>query len=160
MIYVEVWTRVFPSESTERVLMAVKNVIPFDENLDEVEISEGSVREIRISSNRYECLMKLRDSLRSDRILDTARMLLKSNAYGDETRILLHKQAAFNGRVHLCETEEESPLGAISVSIRVPGAINAFIDWLAPKTEKGRIVRELSTEEFLSIVKDPEPSGP
>jgi predicted RNA binding protein with dsRBD fold (UPF0201 family) len=154
MIYIEVWTRAFPSESAERVLMAVKNVIPFDESLDDVEISGESVKEIRVSSNRHECLIKLRDSLRSNKILDTARMLLKSNVRGDETEILLHKQAAFNGRVHLCETEEESPLGAIKVSIRVPGAINAFIDWLAPKTEKGRIVKELSTEEFLSMIRD------
>lgn len=156
-MYIEVWTRAYPSESTERVLIAVKNVIPFDESLDEVEIMGESVKEIRVSSNRYECLMKLRDSLRSNRILDTARMLLKSNAHGDETRILLHKQAAFNGRVHLCETEEESPLGAIEVVIRAPGAINALIDWLAPKTEKGKIIKEMSTEEFLSIIKDPEP---
>ena len=96
-------------------------------------------------SERVECLDRLHQLLRLRAILDSARKVMREGVRGDSTTFMLHKQAAFVGRVSFAE-EGESPLGPIVVRLEAPD-IERLIDYLAPKTVKGKPVREIAYEE-------------
>ncbi len=146
------------TESASRVAVAIRNVVPVAEE-DEVPGSsgEGWPRPLVFETQGLEKLYKLRNSFRSNRILDTARMLLRSSLRGTTMVLLLHKQAAYSGSVVVCEGEEESPMGAIRLEISLPPHmeenVRVFLDWLAPKTSEGRIVREATQAEVRAALR-------
>ena len=138
-------TPVFPSEGENRVIRAVSSVVPLEEE-DDVRV-EGGLLRVRVEG--YERLLKLRESLRRNRVLDTARDLLIRSRRGGSFEISVHKQAAFWGTIKLCEDDSESPLGAIRVRIQYPGDPDVFLNWIAPRTRRGRAVREVSTRQLV-----------
>jgi predicted RNA binding protein with dsRBD fold (UPF0201 family) len=68
------------------------------------------------------------------------------NRIGRAIQFRLSKQAAFAGRANF--PPEEEPLGSLHVQI-VGG--ERTIDWLAPATENGVPVREISLEEAEDV---------
>lgn len=140
---------VYPTEDERKVIQAMKSIVPFSEEIDEVEmVSEGPIRLIRVRKEGHEALSKLRNSLRNNRILDTARSLLLSKG-GTIRPLRFHKQAAMVGRINLVDDEEFSPLGVITLRIDYEGDPTILADWLAPKTERGRPIREATLQELL-----------
>ncbi len=139
----EVRVPVFLTESKERVLRAVANVL-------DVEVSscveEGSGDErfvvIRCLSNDFKPLEKLRSLLRAYRILDAARSYLERGLRDGTLRFYLNKQAAYAGKVSFCTYEfGESPLGAITISVHLEECDSEkFLNWLAPRTHQGKPV--------------------
>ncbi len=122
---------IYPTENSEKVSEAVKNIFP-DLRL-EVEKREGySI--IKGKAEGRKALEKLYKMLRKEKILDTARNTLMKVKQEDKVFFTINKQAAYVGRLNL---SAESPLGAIEVEIE-DGNIDAFIDWLAPETFEGR----------------------
>jgi len=139
---------VHPTEDVKRVLQAMKTIIPFDEEVDDLEISEGDVKVITLRKEGHESLMKLRTSFRNNRILDTARSLLLTK--GGRLRALkFHKQAAYAGKVSLSDNDEISPLGVIVLEIEYEGDPLTLANWLAPRTERGRPVDEATVHDLL-----------
>ena len=61
--------------------------------------------------------------------------MLKRNVTNNSTRILYNKQAAYVKSLAICENENESSLGPITITITSDSIIN-FIDWIAPKRKK------------------------
>ncbi|MEM2542256.1 MAG: hypothetical protein QXR35_02155 [Candidatus Korarchaeum sp.] len=53
------------------------------------------------------------------------------------------------GRVNLVDDEEFSPLGVIVLKIDYEGDPTVLADWLAPRTERGRPVCEVTLQELL-----------
>ncbi len=147
VVRVRVSARVFPTEVAGRVARAILQVVPLpEESLD----LEGDF--VRGEGRGLAPLAKLWRSLRNDRILDTARMLLRARRVGEETSLLVHKQAALYGRIRLCESQEESPLGAIEIRIWVEGGgLEYLIDWMAPRTRDGKIVQEITSADLIRI---------
>ncbi|MEM0017462.1 MAG: RNA-binding domain-containing protein [Candidatus Korarchaeum sp.] len=140
---------VYPTEDERKVIQAMKSIVPFNEEIDEVEVvHEGLIKVIRVRKEGYDSLSKLRNSLRSNRILDTARSLLLSKK-GTIKPLRFHKQAAMVGRVNLVDDEEFSPLGVIVLRIDYEGDPTVLADWLAPRTERGRPVCEVTLQELL-----------
>ncbi|MEM1984340.1 MAG: RNA-binding domain-containing protein [Candidatus Korarchaeum sp.] len=140
---------VYPTEDERKVMQAMKSIVPFNEEIDEVEVvHEGLIKVIRVRKEGYDSLSKLRNSLRSNRILDTARSLLLSKK-GTIKPLRFHKQAAIVGRVNLVDDEEFSPLGVIVLKIDYEGDPTVLADWLAPRTERGRPVCEVTLQELL-----------
>lgn len=122
---------IYPTENSEKVSEAVKNIFP-DLRL-EVEKREGySI--IKGKAEGRKALEKLYKMLRKEKILDTARNTLMRTKQENKVFFTINKQAAYVGRLNL---SAESPLGAIEVEIE-DGNIDAFIDWLAPETFEGR----------------------
>lgn len=138
MFLLRVEAEVRPTENSEKVAKAIKNV--FDVELREVELSEG-YRLLVGESGNLESLRKLYQALRAQRILDSARAYMLKNRKGSSLELRLHKQAAFAGHVSLVTFDEESPLGPIRVLV-VCDKVDELIDWLAPPTSQGRPVRE------------------
>jgi Uncharacterized protein conserved in archaea len=131
---VVVETEIRPTEDEERVLRAVTNI--FDAEKVEI-IDFGASRILVASSNSVSSLLKLHRAFRAERILDAARSVLKRGVRGSTIVFHLHKQAAYMGRVSFVDGDQESPLGAIRVTIHYSNPED-IIDWLAPPTSKGK----------------------
>ncbi|MCQ4350305.1 MAG: hypothetical protein NO126_05535, partial [Sulfolobales archaeon] len=81
-------------------------------------------------------LQKLHKMLREERILDSARKHLLNGLEGDKLVFMLNKQVAFVGKVVFADSDRESPLGPIKITVESKNPL-AVVDWLAPKTAKG-----------------------
>jgi hypothetical protein len=125
--------RIYPTESLEKVKMAIENLF----SSLEFEVGEKEEeRYITAVGGGKECLEKFYRRLREQRILDAARGVMLSSLQGNKVSFHLNKQAAYAGYVNF---SEESPLGAIEVEIEAE-EIESLIDWLAPRTIEGREV--------------------
>jgi len=125
---VEVEAMVYPTEDCGKVLGSINNMATLQE-ITEMEIRPG-IHIIRGKGYEKECLTKLRDLIRQDRIRDAARALLCSTITTNGLQFYLNKQVAFANHVSFCNIEGESPLGPISVKIKCSNPAT-MIDWLA-----------------------------
>lgn len=134
MVRVYVETELRYTESYEKVVQAIRNI--FD--LEEIRLEQGGrfPRVVGVSQN-IASLKRFRERIWVQRILDTARGILLRGVSGNTITFLLHKQAAFTGRVSFIEDERESSLGPIRVVIETSNP-QELIDWLAPRTSQGR----------------------
>ncbi len=130
-VVVEVEVR--PTESLERVLGAVRRLIDIEDySVEEV----GNVK-VLVATSSLRGLERLHRLLREQRILDAARSVLRRGRQQGRIVFYLHKQAATVGKVSFVGGDQESPLGAIRVTIEYPDP-DRVIDWLAPPTVMGR----------------------
>ena len=131
----------FPTEDEKRVLKALANIFP--EIKFRIE-GEGKFREIIGECICSHCLEKLRNKLRTQRILDSARSYIFKGRESGFVKFYLNKQAAFVGKISFCAFEfGESPLGAITVIVELGDEdFEKFVNWLAPATVNGRPVNE------------------
>lgn len=130
------------TENVQKVKEAVLNII--SSASFETEKSDDMCYLVA-ESKELSTLSPLHRKLREQKILETARTILKKSASNDSVTFFLNKQAAYAGHVHFCEPERESPLGPITVNITSEN-LDLLIDWLAPHTIKGKPVREVSLE--------------
>lgn len=137
---VTIRTPVKASEDPEKVKRAVLNVFP-DARL---EIADGRLEAHTDSLDAF------RHLIGKQRILDAARRFLLRglNEEGIEGRFLLHKQAAFTGRISFSEGLE-SPLGDLEVTVRGTG-LEAKFKEIAPMTIRGHPVSEERAERELT----------
>ncbi len=130
-VVVEVEVR--PTESLDKVLAAVKSII----DIEDYHIEEVGRSRLLVAVAPLEGLWRLHRLLREQRILDAARSVLKRGAGEGRIVFYLHKQAATRGKISFVGGDQESPLGAIRVTIEHPEP-ERVIDWLAPPTVMGR----------------------
>jgi hypothetical protein len=140
MFHIRVETKLHPTESFEKVALALQTVVPG-------EVSKRSLGEqvyLYITSDDYTALENLHTLIRQQRILDVARNELKRGVVDHSTIFFLNKQVAFVNKLNFCEPDGESPLGPLRVEINYE-PINVLIDWLAPYTKDGKEVVLVST---------------
>ena len=113
-----------PSECPEKVRAALSNVL--DNGM--IEVKHGRVIGRAIGS---ESLNTIYEQVRSRAALGVLRKALLNNRTMDSTWFLLNKQAAAAGTVVIVEYKDESPLGAIKITIECD-ELDTFIDWLSP----------------------------
>lgn len=123
-----------PTEDEEKVLRAISNVFSY-ESLEIVD--QGDYKLIRCYSNNYNSLRNFHDLLRKQAILDSARSYFFKRIRGNKLTILIHKQAAYQGKLSFISWDDESPLGPIKIIIE-SNNLNNVIDWLAPQTVRGK----------------------
>ena len=128
-ISVEVEAMVYPTEDREKVIAAISNVVTV-QDVSELEVRPG-IHVVRGRGSGKECLVKLQNLLRQDRIRDAARALLYSAITTNGLLFHLNKQVAFVNHVSFCSAEGESPLGPITVKVQCSNP-TMVIDWLAP----------------------------
>jgi predicted RNA binding protein with dsRBD fold (UPF0201 family) len=143
-IEVSIYVLIMPTERVEKVVHAVENIFP------------GLIMDIRgdriEAYNGVEALQTFHKLLRGQQILDTARSVMLNGRVGESIQFRLNKQAAFMGKVNF--PPEEEPLGSIHVQIT---GDDRLIDWLAPRTENGVPVEEISSPEIVTLeVNSPE----
>jgi predicted RNA binding protein with dsRBD fold (UPF0201 family) len=134
MARIKVEAEIRPTEDEEKVRRAVLNV--FEPTVIEV-VGEGRYKRLVAESRTLSSLEKLHSLLRQERVLDAARKKLRQGRSRGLIVFKLHKQAAYAGHISFVDSDDESPLGAITFTIEAedPGEI---IDWLAPRTSHGK----------------------
>ncbi|ADI32319.1 RNA-binding domain-containing protein [Staphylothermus hellenicus] len=128
MLKITVSARINPTEDHRKVVKAIENVfngeiILINED-DEYKRAEGF-------SNKIESLGKLYNLIRIEQIVPAARALLYRRLRGNTIAFMLHKQAAYMGKISFVDDDKESPLGAIRFIIESNDP-KRIIDWLAP----------------------------
>ena len=113
-----------PSEDPEKVSKAIENVSGL-----KPEISEGVVI-LRSDANS---LSNFYRKIRDKNVVGSVRRLLIEHRRGRETWIYLNRQAAYVGKLVVCEDPNESPLGPITLVIE-SDYIDEVIEWLAPES--------------------------
>jgi predicted RNA binding protein with dsRBD fold (UPF0201 family) len=98
------------TEDTQKVVFAVKNLLPD---------SELAIRKNNLYTkmNNFDGLRKIKDKIRSKKTLAVLQRILYNNYNMQSTWFLLNKQAAFSDVVVLVENENESPLGPIKITV-------------------------------------------
>ncbi|GBC75240.1 hypothetical protein HRbin06_00556 [archaeon HR06] len=107
---IRISARVYPSEDLNKVIKAINNLF----GRLELEFKEG---EIYFLSSEFNLLRKVKEGIRSKEALPTFKRILLNNKSNNFTWFYLNKQAAYMGKVYLCEEEGESPLKPIKVEI-------------------------------------------
>ena len=133
-------TPLLPTESVDKVKIALLNMVNVDaENVHLEETDDHS--EIIASGEGQNSLKKLHTLFREKRILGAARRKLRRGIRGnDRIYFYLNKQAAFVGNVSFVdEFTNESPLGPIEIEMSTNNP-EELVDWLAPRTKKGKIL--------------------
>lgn len=115
-------TRVYPTESEEKVKRALKNIFDIELKME----NDYIIGE----SEKIENLDILKEKLKNQAIRDSARSIFLKNMDEKRLKFNLNKQAAFVGVVNFLE---ESKLGVIEVEIESDD-ITKIIDLIAPST--------------------------
>ena len=126
LVSVRVEAEVYPTESPEKVVEAVKNIFP-DLDLQLRWLNNSAV--VEGSGEGIEVLENLKRLLRERRIRSAARSILKSSARNGEVIFYLNKQAAYAGKASFTEPYIESPLPPIRVEIK-SNDVEKVISWL------------------------------
>ncbi|OYT52066.1 MAG: hypothetical protein B6U73_00550 [Desulfurococcales archaeon ex4484_204] len=137
MFLLRVEAEVRPTEDVSKVKRSILNVVGIDSK--DLKVVETPSNELLVvgESRDIKSLARFHEVLRHDRILDAARKVMLASAKGSTLVIKLHKQSAYAGHVSFITYDDESPLGPITIAI-VSGKLKDIIDWLAPKTSRGR----------------------
>lgn len=114
-----------PSESSEKLIDAIKNLV----NMDIVKNNHL----LSGSSFNLTSLQIIFDQVKSKSIFSVLRRLLLNNLENNSTFFLLNKQAATVNSVVLTENEQDSPLGTIKIIIEAKD-IMQVVDSLAPES--------------------------
>ncbi len=129
-VMIRVETEVNPTETEEKVKTAVANLFG-NIALQTKSSYRGSV--LTAEAKGQEALVKLRNSLRNDRVRDAARRVLFGSLRGNTLSFCLNKQVAFAGHISFSEEVAESPLGPLKVTVECENP-RQLIEWLAPRT--------------------------
>jgi len=140
VVYIRVEAEVRPTEDVGKVLKAISTIVRVDNTKIE-DIGKG-YRMVVIESTDILSLKPFHDVLRKYRILDTAREYMLKHRQRDTIVIMFNKQAAYQGYANFIDSPNESPLGAIVLTI-TSTQIDKVIDWLAPRTAHGKPLWEV-----------------
>lgn len=121
--------RIFPTENEERIAGILSKEFPGF-------AFSRSGYFLEASADGREALADFRRRIFEKRILDTVRSRLIANSSAGGTHILLHKQALAAGRIAIIDSDSESPLGAVRISVGSED-LDSFINWLSPRTVDG-----------------------
>ncbi|MBI3859434.1 MAG: hypothetical protein HY296_04245 [Thaumarchaeota archaeon] len=113
------------SEDVDKVVKAMRSVLG-----GTVVSTEETMRLVRMRSDELASLSIVHDQLRDRHVRGAARRLMLTAMMGDSTTIMLNRQAAAVGIVALCNSERESPLGPLLLTVS-SRKIEEVIDWLA-----------------------------
>ncbi len=130
---VSVEAEINPSEDVEKVKRAVASLFC----KDFIEGCKVAGRTLVCESSSYICLRKIYEQIRNRRTMAVFRRLLRENRSDEGTWIYLNRQAAYMGKVVVCEEEQESPLGPIIVKFYVDDP-DSFIEWITPYEQTRR----------------------
>ncbi|MGC9152340.1 MAG: RNA-binding domain-containing protein [Vulcanisaeta sp.] len=136
----EVWVEVRPTEDEEKVKKALGNVFIYDDL--RVEESEGKRYLVALGFG-FKSMVKIHNLIKEQGIEDSARSVLMRGIEGNRVVFHIHKQAAYAGVLTFVTEKNESPLGPITFIVETNDP-RRLIDWLAPKTSRGRRLYEVS----------------
>ena len=126
IVKVSVEAEVYPTESAEKVLQAVRRIFP--EMRVEVRWLNSSAV-VEAVGEGLEALEHLKTLIRSRRIRTAARGILRSSIQDGRLVFYLNKQAAYAGKASFTEPYGESPLPPIKVVIETDNP-EELVSWI------------------------------
>lgn len=124
---IEMFSSINSSEDPYKIKTAITNIFPYST----IDIENFSVN---ASSKDLNSLEKIHEIIHSKQSQKTYRRNLEKNLDNNTTWFYLNKQAAFVGKIAICEESSESPLGPIKVIIS-SSEIDQVIDWMISRDE-------------------------
>jgi len=119
---IEMFCPVNPSEDPKKIQKAISNIFPYST----IKTENFSISS---QSNDLKSLEKIYETIHTKQSQKIYRRNLEKNLENDITWFYLNKQAAFVGKIAICEEADESPLGPIKV-ILTSSYIDRIIDWI------------------------------
>ena len=140
MIKLEIKTKIYPTEENEAIFNIFHYFYPFEELFPSKPNSKGE-KELYAEITGIKSLHFLFNRVRRQRIVEVARKhaVDRINTIDNTCAFMLNKQALTQGKISLCETAEESPLGPVDIKIGAKN-IEMVINYLFPHTEKGKVL--------------------
>lgn len=115
---IQAYTYVYPCEDLERVTKALTNVV-HGEVRSEIVDPKRNIKKLYVKNIGIEPILRIFNQFRSRRVLAAIRKHLLKYSKENVILLYLHKQAAYVNIYSICDIGE-SPLGEITVEIRVP----------------------------------------
>ncbi|MHA1266744.1 MAG: RNA-binding domain-containing protein [Candidatus Helarchaeota archaeon] len=122
-------TQLHPTEDRLKVGKCLFNITGRAE-MEEEMTEEGNFFVIR--TPEFQILEEIREKLRRQRILDSARKVFMQSIKEDSLTFYLNKQAAYTGRIHFVKDPgKEDVLGPIIIMINADSKkLQEIVDWL------------------------------
>lgn len=135
-IMVKINAEIYPTESDEKVLTALRNIINSHRDMTYRTVIKNEKKEIIIEGGLH-LLDNLKRKISLKQIQPLIRIILFKNKRNSSSYILFNKQAAYVNRIVVCESPHESPLGPIKVEIigEEEEDLDLAIYWLTEDTE-------------------------
>lgn len=119
---IEVFCSISPSEDPKKIESSILNILPECE----IDCEKFSIHGYSENLNILENIRETIHSMHNERIY---KKTLEKNLEKNSTWFYLNKQAAFAGKIAICEESDESPLGPLKV-ILTSFDIDRIIEWL------------------------------
>ena len=136
--------RIYPTESEFTVKNVLDKIYNFPEDAYTVRDAPNQIHKIiEAKASGIQTLSMIHKKIREHKIVQAFREELERNmdTLTGIIRFKLHKQALAVPSFHICQYEEESPLGPVEVEIHARNIVE-ILNYLAPQTVKG-VVQEL-----------------
>ncbi|WP_042667283.1 RNA-binding domain-containing protein [Desulfurococcus amylolyticus] len=114
MVRIIVEAEVRPTEDAEKVKKAVKNIFAGDIIIQEL---GNKYRVVKGVSPTIESLKPLKNLAKTQQVEPALKNYLIKYRTTTSITLLLHKQAAYAGKLSLIDSEKESPLGPVKIII-------------------------------------------
>ena len=126
---IQIFSSVSPSEDPEKVKTTILNIFP------ESKITNAEDFSICAETTDLRTLEKIRETVQSTQSQKAFQRQLEKHMNKNSTWFYLNKQAAFVGRIALCEEADESPLGPLKIIITSTN-MNRVIESLIPNDDR------------------------
>ncbi|MHA1672959.1 MAG: hypothetical protein ACTSYI_04975 [Promethearchaeota archaeon] len=140
MIQVTLITKINPSED-EAVIQEILTQFGESFTFEIKEISLVGVKKITAKMTGLEATHFIYSQVRKNRTVEAFRQYLLNqfDPNSDEITFMVNKQILTNGKIVLCNTMKESPLGPVWITLSSSNLI-ILIDYLFPPTEMGKVL--------------------
>jgi predicted RNA binding protein with dsRBD fold (UPF0201 family) len=123
---IKIEAEVYPTESREKVMQAVKNLFP---SSDLHVQAQGNIEVVVGEGAGLEFLENLKNMLRSRKVRAAARSILRQSKLNGKLVFYMNKQAAYAKQASFTEPFTESPLPPIRVEVESDD-VDKVIEWL------------------------------
>jgi len=123
---IRIEAEVYPTESSEKVIQAAKNLFP---TINFYLEDRGGVQIVVGEAAGLESLENLKNMFRNRRIRAAARSILRQSNLNGRMVFHMNKQAAYARQASFTEPFTESPLPPIKVEVEADD-IDKLIEWL------------------------------
>ena len=149
VISLKIKMNLYPTEEKENLVNMFNLFYPF-ETITTSEPDSSGVSEMSAEIEGNNALNFIYKQVRKQRTVEALRHFILPRIIfnTNSCKFLIHKQALSTGKVVLCKTAAESPLGPVYLEYKA-NKIEDVIEYLFPPTEKGRVIEANYTPEDL-----------
>jgi len=149
VISLKIKMNLYPTEEKENLVILFNFFFPF-ETITTSEPDSSGVSEMSAEIQGINALNFIYKQVRKQRTVEALRHFILPRIIfnTNSCKFLIHKQALSMGKVVLCKTKAESPLGPVYLEYKA-NKIEDVIEYLFPPTERGRVIEANYTPEDL-----------